>query len=45
MMPSSFNSLSIHQTCHAKNSGHSITWKCPQHGTGIAEIIAPPPPV
>ena len=23
----------------------SITWKCAQHGTGIAEVIAPPPPV
>ena len=39
------NDLSIHQTCHAKNSGHSITWKCPQQGTGIAKILTPPPPV
>ena len=39
------NGLSIHQTRHAKNSGRSITWKCLQHGSGIAEIIAPPPPV
>ena len=39
------NGLSIHQTHHAKHSGCSITWKCPQHGTGVAEIIAPPPPV
>ena len=39
------NGLSIHQTRHAKNSGCSITWKCLQQGTGIAEIIAPPPPV
>ena len=33
------NGLSIHQTRHAKNSGRSITWTCPHHGTGIAEII------
>ena len=33
------------QTCHVKDSGHSITWKCPQHGTGITEIIMPPAPV
>ena len=37
--------LSIHRTRHAKNSGHSITWTCPHHGIGIAEIITPPPPV
>ena len=37
--------LSINQTCHAKNSGCHITWKCPQHCSGIAEIIIPPPPV
>ena len=29
----------------AKNSGCSITWKCPQHGTGITEIVMLPPPV
>ena len=34
------NGLSIHQICHGENSGRSITWKCPQHGTGIAEIFA-----
>ena len=39
------NGLSVHQTRYAKNSGRSITWKCLQHGTGIAEITAPPPPV
>ena len=39
------NCLSNHQTRHAENSGCSITWKCPQHGTGIAKIITPPPPV
>ena len=39
------NSLSIGQTCHAKDSGCSIIWKCPQHGSGIAEFIAPPTPV
>ena len=39
------NGLSIHQTRHAKSVGHSITWKCPQQGTGIAEIITPLPPV
>ena len=33
------------QTRHVKDSGHSITWKCPQHGTGITEIIMPPAPV
>ena len=37
--------LSINQTCHAKNSVCYITWKCPQHCSGIAEIIIPPPPV
>ena len=36
------NGLSISQTRHAKNSGPSVTWKCPQHGTGIAKIIVPP---
>ena len=39
------NGLSIDQTCHAKDSGCSIIWKCPQHGSGIAEIIIPPTPV
>ena len=40
------NGLSISQTRHAKDSGRSITWKCPQHGTGImAEILIPPAPV
>ena len=39
------NGLSIHQTRHAKNSGRSITCKCSQHGTGTAEIIAPPPSI
>ena len=36
-----------HQACtrHAKDSGRSITWKCPQHGTEIAEIIIPPAPI
>ena len=37
--------LSTNQTRHAKNCSRSITWKCPQHGTGIAEIIIPPPSV
>ena len=36
------NGLSISQTRHAKNPGPSVTWKCPQHGTGIAKIIVPP---
>ena len=40
-----YNNLSVHQTRHAKNSDRSISWKCPQHGTGIVETIAPPPPV
>ena len=39
------NGLSTNHTRHAKNSGRSITWKCPQHGTGIVEIIIPPAPV
>ena len=39
------NGLFISQTRCAKNSGCSITCKCPQHGTGIAEIIIPPAPV
>ena len=39
------NGLSISQTRHAKDSGRSITWKCPQHGTEIAEIIMLPVPV
>ena len=33
------NRLSISQTRHARDSGRSITWKCPQHGTGIAKIL------
>ena len=40
-----YNGLSIHQISHAKNFGCSITWKCSHHGTGIAKIITPPPPV
>ena len=40
-----YNGLSTGQTCHAKDSGHSIIWKCPQHGSGIAEVIIPPAPV
>ena len=39
------NGLSISQTRHVKRSGCSITWKCPQYGTGIAKIIIPPAPV
>ena len=39
------NGWSTSQTHHAKNSGHSITWKCPQYGTGITKIIMPPAPV
>ena len=39
------NGLSINQTRHAKSFGRKITWKCPQYGTGIAEIIIQPPPV
>ena len=35
------NGLSISQTRHAKNSGHSITCQCPQNDTGIAKIIMP----
>ena len=36
------NGLPIGQTHHVKDSGCSITWKCPQYGTGIAKIIIPP---
>ena len=39
------NGLSTGQTRHAKDSGRSIIWKCPQHGSGIAEVIIPPSPV
>ena len=39
------NGLSIGQTHYAKDSGCSITWKCHQHGSGIAEIVMPPTPV
>ena len=39
------NGLSIAQTRHTKDSGCSINWKCPQHGSGIAEAIIPPIPV
>ena len=40
-----WDGLSIRETHRTKNSGNSITLKCPQHGTGIAEIIIPPTPV
>ena len=40
-----FNGLSTGQTRHAKDSGRSIIWKCPQHGSGIAEVIISPTPV
>ena len=39
------NGLTNNQTCHAKSCGCTFTWKCPQHGTGIAKIIILPPPV
>ena len=39
------NGLSIGQTYHAKDSDCSIIWKCPQHGSGIAEVIISPAPV
>ena len=39
------NVLSIDQTRHAKDSGRSIIWKCPQHSSGIAEVIIPLAPV
>ena len=39
------NGLSISQTCHVKNSGCTITWKCPQHGIGTADIAVSPAPV
>ena len=37
--------LSTSQSRHTKNFGRTITWKCPEHSTGIAKIIIPPPPV
>ena len=40
-----YNGLSINQTWYGKNSGRSITWKCPQYGSGITEIVIPPPPI
>ena len=39
------NGLSTGQTRHAKDSGCSILWKCPQHGSGIAKVIIPQAPV
>ena len=39
------NGLSTNQARLAKTCGRTITWKCPQHGTGIAEIIIPHSPV
>ena len=33
------------QTRYAKDSGPCIIWKCPQHGSGIAEVIIPPAPI
>ena len=39
------NGLSTSQTRHAKDSGRSIIWQCRQHGSGIAKVIIPPPPV
>ena len=39
------NGLTSNQTRQAKSCGHIITWKFSQHGTGIAEIVIPPPPV
>ena len=39
------NGITINQTHHAKSCGRNITWKCPQHGTDIAEFIMRPPPV
>ena len=35
------NGLSTDQTRHAKDSGCSIIWKCPQHGSETAEVIIP----
>lgn len=39
------NGLTNNQTCHVKSCGCNITWKCQQHGSGMAEVIIPPPPV
>ena len=39
------NGLCMGQTRHAKDSGYSITWKYPQYGSGIVEIVMPPAPV
>ena len=39
------NGLKSNQNRQAKSCRRTITWKCSQHGTGIAEIVIPPPPV
>ena len=39
------NDLTTNQTRHAKSCRPTITWKCPQHDTGITDIIIPPSPV
>ena len=38
----SCNGLTVVQTCHTKYCGNNIFWKCPEHGTGIAEIVVLP---
>ena len=40
-------STSPDANCHARchQACNDFTWKCPQHGTGIAKITIPPPPV
>ena len=39
------NGLTTNQTHHTKSSRCTNMWKWPQDGTGIAEIITPPPSV
>ena len=38
------NGLTVAQICHVKSCGHHILWKCSKYGSGIAEIVIPPPP-
>ena len=33
------NGLTTNQSTHAKSCGRTITWKCSQHCTGIAEML------
>ena len=39
------NGLTVAQAHHTKSCGHNMLLKCPEHGSGIAEIVVPPPPI